>query len=229
MTDVDVLLPCLDEAAALPWVLGRMPGWARPIVVDNGSTDGSPELARDCGATVVLATQRGYGSACHTGLLASTAPLVAVMDADGSLDPQQLDRLLVAYHRGAEARIDEREGGGPGHLVVGHRMPLGRHAWPWHLRVANRVVASRVNRATGLRLRDIGPMRLGPTAGLLALDIRDRRSGYPLETVLRAAHAGWLVTPVDVDYHPRVGRSKVTGTVFGAARAVLDMTRVLAK
>lgn len=228
MTDVDVVLPCLDEAEALPWVLGRMPGWARPIVVDNGSTDGSPELARDLGATVVLATQRGYGSACHAGLLASTAPLVAVMDADGSLDPQQLDRLLVAYRPGAAGHLDEHDRG-PGHLVLSHRMPLGRHAWPWHLRLANRVVASRVNRATGLRLRDIGPMRLGPAAGLLALDIADRRSGYPVETVVRAANAGWLVTSVDVDYHPRVGRSKVTGTVFGAARAVLDMTRVLAK
>ena len=212
---VDVVLPCLDEALALPWVLGRMPGWAHPVVVDNGSTDDSVRIARALGATVVLAERRGYGEACDAGLRAATAALVAVMDADASLDPRQLVRLVGA-HRGA------------GHLVVGRRMPVGRGAWPWHLRVASHVVAHRLNRRTGLQIKDIGPMRLALRSDLLDLGIEDRRSGYPLETVVRAVEAGWLVTQVDVTYAPRAGRSKVTGTPLGAARAVRDMSRVLA-
>ena len=212
---VDVVLPCLDEVLALPWVLGRMPSWARPIVVDNGSSDGSAQVALELGATVVTADQRGYGAACHTGVEAATAPIVAVMDADASLDPADLALLLAAH-------------GGGGDLVVGRRMPVGRGAWPWHLRLANREVARRLNRRTGLRLRDVGPMRLCHRADLLDLAVADRRSGYPLETVVRAAEAGWTVVQVDVSYRPRAGRSKVTGTPLGVVRAVHDMTRVLA-
>ena len=212
---VDVVLPCLDEAKALPWVLQRMPSWARPIVVDNGSTDGSGQIARDLGASVIMAEQRGYGAACHAGLQAATAQLVAVMDADTSLDPGDLLLLLAAHRAGAD-------------LVVGRRMPVGRGAWPWHLRLANRVVTHALNRRTSLHLKDIGAMRLAPRAALLALAIDDRRSGYPLETILRAVEAGWRVGEVDVAYRPRTGRSKVTGTPLGVARAVHDMTRVLA-
>jgi hypothetical protein len=95
--------------------------------------------------------------------------------------------------------------------------------------VANRVVAGRVNRRTGLTLADIGPMRVAPREALLALGLEDRRSGYPVETVVRAAEAGWLVVQVDVPYAARSGRSKVTGTPLGAARAVRDMTAVLSR
>jgi len=212
---VDVVLPCLDEAGALPWVLGRMPSWAHPLVVDNGSSDGSADIARRLGATVVVAEARGYGAACHAGVLAATAQLVAVMDADASLDPADLVLLLAAHQGGAD-------------LVVGRRMPVGRGAWPWHLRLANRVVAHRLNARTGLQLKDIGPMRLARRADLVKLSIEDRRSGYPLETVVRAAEAGWKVVQVDVAYRPRAGRSKVTGTPLGAFRAVRDMSKVLA-
>ena len=95
----DVLLPCLDEAEALPWILGRMPPGFQPIVIDNGSRDGSPQLAADLGAIVLHAARRGYGSACHAGLVAATAPLVAVMDADASLDPAQLPDLIAPLAR----------------------------------------------------------------------------------------------------------------------------------
>ncbi|GAA1898447.1 glycosyltransferase family 2 protein [Lapillicoccus jejuensis] len=210
---VDVVLPCLDEADALPWVLGRMPAFARPVVVDNGSRDGSAEVAQALGALVVTAPVRGYGAACHAGLEAATADLVAVMDADASLDPGELERLLTAHRAGAD-------------LVVGRRRAVPR-SWPWHLRLANRVLASRLRRRTGLRLDDVGPMRLAGRRALLDLGVVDRRSGYPLETVVRAADAGWRVAQVDVTYRPRVGRSKVTGTPLGAARAVRDMSRVL--
>ena len=211
---IDVILPCLNEAQALPWVLTRMPSWARPIVADNGSTDGSPDIARSLGARVVDVQQRGYGSACHAGLEAATADVVAFMDTDASLDPGQLDRLR-------EALADDVD------LVIGCRRPVGRGAWPWHLQMANREVCRRLRRRTGLRLTDIGPMRLARRAPLLCLQIEDRRSGYPLETVVRAAESHWQIRSVDVDYLPRAGRSKVTGTPLGAMRAVTDMTRVL--
>jgi len=212
---IDVILPCLDEAEALPWVLGRMPAWARAIVADNGSTDGSPDIARSRGATVVDVRQRGYGSACHAGLEAATAEIVAFMDADASLDPLQLERLCAIM-------VDDVD------LVVGCRSPVSREAWPWHLRLANREVCRRLRRRTGLHLTDLGPMRIARRVPLLALQIEDRRSGYPLETLVRAADAGWQVASVAVDYHPRAGRSKVTGTALGALRAVTDMTRILA-
>lgn len=209
-----MILPCLNEAQALPWVLTGMPSWARPIVADNGSTDGSPDIARSLGARVVDVQQRGYGSACHAGLEAATADVVAFMDTDASLDPGQLDRLR-------EALADDVD------LVIGCRQPVGRGAWPWHLQMANREVCRRLRRRTGLRLTDIGPMRLARRAPLLGLQIEDRRSGYPLETVVRAAESHWQIRSVDVDYLPRAGRSKITGTPLGAMRAVTDMTRVL--
>lgn len=215
---VDVVLPCLDEAEALPWVLDRMPSWARPILADNGSTDGSAELARRRGVQVVEVAQRGYGAACHAGLGAATAPLVAFMDADASLDPGSLADLLAVHQASSPDRP---------HLVVGARQPESRAAWPLRLRLANRVLAGRVARATGLELADVGPMRLADTVALQRLALTDRRSGYPVETVLCAARAGWTVTGVPVPYLARSGRSKVTGTWLGAAQAVRDMSRVL--
>ena len=211
------MLPCLDEAAALPWVLARMPAGYRPIVVDNGSRDGSPEIAAQLGATVVVAERRGYGAACHAGLLAATAPLVAVMDADASLDPQQLPDLV------APLRSEEAD------LVVGARRLVSRASQSWSLRVANAEMCRRLRRRTGLPLRDLGPMRAAGRVALLGLDLQDRRSGYPVETVVRAADAGWRVRAVEIDYHPRRGRSKVTGTPLGAWRAVRDMSAMMAR
>lgn len=214
-SEVDVILPCLNEAEALAWVLGRMPLGVRPIVVDNASTDGSAEIARDHGAYVVEALQRGYGAACHTGLLAATAPVVAVMDADASLDPQHLDRVVAPIVDGAAD------------LVIGCRAPTNAAAFPWPLRLANRELSRQVSRRTGLRLADLGPMRAACREALLALHIEDRRSGYPAETVVRAADAGWRIVEVDVDYLPRRGRSKVTGTPMGVLRAIRDMSAAL--
>lgn len=211
----DVVLPCLDEAEALPWVLGRLPSGCRAIVADNGSTDSSVAVARAHGATVVHASPRGFGAACHAGLSAATADIVCFMDADGSLDPQQLSRVLAPLDQGAD-------------LVLGRRRPTERGAWPLHARLGNVELARRVRRRTGYDLHDLGPMRAGRREALLALGIEDRRSGYPLEMVVRAARQGWNVVEVDVDYLPRTGRSKVTGTVLGTLRAVQDMSRILA-
>jgi glycosyltransferase involved in cell wall biosynthesis len=214
---VDVILPCLNEASALPWVLGRMPAGFRAIVVDNGSTDGSGALARSLGVTVVPEPRRGFGAAAHAGLLAATADLVSFCDCDGSLDPRQLPRLAAPLLAG-EAD-----------LVLGRRAPTRRDAWPLPVRLANRELARRVHRRTGVRLRDLGPMRAARREALLGLNLADRRFGYPLEMVLSAAAAGWRLAEVEVAYLPRIGTSKVTGTVGGSVRTVRDMSRVLAR
>ena len=116
---------------------------------------------------------------------------------------------------------------GDADLVLGRRRPVPRAAWPAHARLANRVLAGAIHRATGIRLHDLGPMRVLRRQAVLALDLRDRRSGYPLEMLLRASAAGLRVSELDVPYRPRVGRSKVTGTVRGTLTAVSDMRRIL--
>jgi glycosyltransferase involved in cell wall biosynthesis len=215
---IDVVLPCLDEAEALPWVLTRLPAGYRAIVADNGSTDGSAEVAAAHGAVVVPVPQRGFGAAAHAGLAAATAPVVCFLDADGSCDPAQLPRVADPVAAGAAD------------LVLGRRRPTTRAAWPAHARLANALLAGRMRRAAGVPIHDLGPMRAAGRQALLGLGLVDRRFGYPLEMVVAAARAGWTIAEVDVDYAPRVaGRSKVTGTVRGTARAVRDMSRVLAR
>ncbi|MER7545679.1 glycosyltransferase family 2 protein [Spirillospora sp. NPDC127506] len=229
---IDVVLPCLNEAEALPWVLTRMPDGYRPLVVDNASTDGSARVAAGHGARVVPAPDRGFGAACHAGLLAARTEVVCVMDADASLDPADLPRLtaaLAALHRRDDPGGPAGGPAGGAGLVLGRRRPAGRGAWPPHARLGNAVLARSLNRRAGTRLHDLGPMRAARRDDLLALGLRDRRFGYPLEMVLRAARAGWPIGEIDVAYRPRTGASKVTGTLGGTVRAVRDMRRVLAE
>jgi len=212
---VDIVFPCLDEEQALPGVLARVPDGWRAIVVDNGSTDRSAEVAASLGASVVTEPVRGFGSAAHAGLLAATAPIVAFCDADASMDPAELVRVVAPI-------LDGRA-----RLVLGRRRPTADGVWPIHARIANRALAFLIHRATGVRLHDLGPMRAARREDLLALDLRDRRSGYPLEMMLGAAEAGWPILEVDTSYAPRVGRSKVTGTIRGTIGAIRDMSRLL--
>lgn len=214
---IDVVFPVLDEAEALPWVLGRLPSGYRAIVVDNGSHDDSAAIARGLGAIVVEEPQRGFGAACWRGLQTAESNVVAFCDADASLDPAQLPVVTGPVRAGYAD------------LVLGRRRPTSRNAWPIHARVANGALARRVSRATGFAMADLGPMRATTRTGLLGLGVNDRRFGWPLEMVLRAAQIGWRITEVDVDYHPRRGRSKVTGTVTGTIRTVRDMQRVLSQ
>jgi glycosyltransferase involved in cell wall biosynthesis len=211
---VDVVLPVLNEAEAIPWVLGRVPAGYRPLVVDNGSSDGSGALAADLGARVVREPRRGFGAACFAGLVASEADLVCFMDCDGSLDPGELPRIAEPVIAGAAD------------LALGAR--LAEHgAWPIHARAANRALALEVRRRGGPRLADLGPMRAAGREPLLALGIRDRGFGWPLEMVLRAVSAGWRIEELGVTYQSRAGRSKVTGTLRGTARAMRDMAAAL--
>ena len=212
---VDVVLPALNEALALPSVLNALPAGYRAIVVDNGSTDGTAEVALSLGATVVHAAQRGFGAACWAGLQAATGDVVCFMDADASFDSAELPLVAKPVMEGT---VD---------LVLGARHHM-EGAWPWHARVANRVLAVEIRRRTGLPLRDNGPMRAMRREALLELGMVDRRSGWPLEMLLRAQLAGWSIEEVPVSYRPRIGKSKVTGTVKGTVRAIGDMSRILA-
>jgi glycosyltransferase involved in cell wall biosynthesis len=215
-TVIEVILPALDEAAALPGVLGAMPTGFVPLVVDNGSRDGSAEVARRHGARVVSERQQGFGAACFAGLTAASAEFVCFMDCDGSLDPAELPRVAAPVQRG-EAD-----------LCLGART-ASAGAWPWHARVANRVLATELRRRCGVAVTDLGPMRAARREALLELGLRDRRFGWPLEMVLKAAAAGWRVAEVPVRYRERAGgRSKVSGSALGTLRAVRDMGALLA-
>ena len=209
-----MVLPVLNERPAIPWVLERFPTGYRPIVVDNGSTDGSGELASSLGALVIHESQPGFGAACWAGLRGATDRVVCFMDCDASLDPRELPVVALPV---ADGDAD---------LVLGERI-ADPGAWPLHARLGNRAIAWEIRRRTGLRIRDCGPMRAADREALLALGLVDRRFGWPFEMVLKAAAAGWRVREAPVAYRARAGRSKVTGTVKGTARALGDLARVM--
>jgi glycosyltransferase involved in cell wall biosynthesis len=224
---IEVILPVLNEAEALPVALAGFPAGYEPLVVDNGSSDGSAEVARRLGARVISEPRRGFGSACFAGLSAASSDLVCFMDADGSLDPAELSQVSGPV---AAGRAD---------LVMGARR-ADPGAWPVHARLANRFIAWELTRRASAtsafsgargatRLTDLGPMRCGGREALLALGLQDRAFGWPLEMVLSAAAAGWRIAEVPVRYRIRAGgESKVSGSLGGTLRAARDMSRLLA-
>ncbi len=216
VTDCDLILPCRDEAPALPDLLSRVPSALRVIVVDNGSRDDTAAVAERLGATVVTEPRPGYGAAVHAGVAAATATHVAVMDGDGSFDPAAVLPLLAEVSSG---RAD---------LAMGRRRPVGRGVWPWHARAGNALVVAWMRWRWGLTVRDFGPLRVCRRDALLALGVEDRRFGYPFELLRRATQAGWRVVEHDVAYLPRAAgtRSKVSGSVRGTARTARDLWRV---
>lgn len=212
---VTVVLPCLNEAASLPGVLADLPDGYRALVVDNNSTDGTAEVARSHGAEVVAERRPGYGAAVHAGVVAATTPIVAVLDADGSLDPRELPALVDDVEDGAD-------------MAIGRRRAVPGLKWPWHARLGTAAVCWRLRTRHGLAVHDIAPMRVARRDALLALGVNDRRSGYPLELLVRAAQAGWTVTERDVAYGARTGgTSKVSGSVKGSAIAAWDFWKVI--
>ena len=213
--DPEIILPCLDEADALPVVLAALPAGWPVLVVDNGSTDGTAEVARALGARVVFEPRRGYGAAVHAGLEAARSELVAVLDGDGSMDPGVLPAMAAAVTAGDTD------------LAVGRRVPEGRGVWPWHARAGNAVIAALLRRR-GVPVHDIAPVRVVRRAALLELGVADQAFGYPLELLLRAGTAGWRISEFPVAYRARAGgRSKVSGSVRGTLRATRDMAGLL--
>lgn len=212
---VTVVLPCLNEASSLPGVLARIPPGYRALVVDNGSTDDTARVARMHGAQVVAEPHPGYGSAVHAGIVAATTPIVAVLDADGSLDPAELPLMVAELDRGAD-------------MVTGRRRPVHGVRWPWHARLGTAAVSWRLRTRHRLAVHDIAPMRVARRDALLRLGVEDRRSGYPVELLVRAAAAGWTVVERDVGYGPRTaGKSKVSGSARGSFVAAVDFWRAI--
>lgn len=217
MSICDVVVPCRDEAAALPFVLSHVPADWRVIVVDNGSTDATADVARSLGATVITETRPGYGAAVHAGVLAAEAEYVGVMDGDASMDLADLVPMLELVRSGAAT------------MAVGRRRPVARGVWPWHARVGTLVLATMIRRRSSFPIHDLAPMRVCRRDDLLALDVQDRRFGYPLELMLRAARAGWTVREIEVAYDRRAAgtRSKVSGSLRGSLRVAHDFVKVL--
>jgi glycosyltransferase involved in cell wall biosynthesis len=213
----DLVLPCRDEGPALRDLLPRIPSTFSVIVVDNGSRDDTAAVARDLGALVVTEPTPGYGAAVHAGVEAATADYVAVMDGDGSFDPDQLVPLLEEV---ASGRAD---------MAVGRRRPVTSGVWPWHARAGNALITAWLRRRIGMDAHDIAPMRVCGRQALLDLGLQDRRFGYPVELLQAVTHAGWRLSEHDVDYHPRTAgtRSKVSGSVSGTLRTARDFGKVL--
>lgn len=213
----DLVLPCRDEALALPALLAQVPAEFAVIVVDNGSRDDTAGVAAGLGARVVHERVPGYGAAVHAGLLAATHEYVAFMDGDGSFNPAELLAML------------EDVRGGRAELAVGRRRPVDHRVWPWHARLGNRLVVAWLRRRIGMAAHDIAPMRLCRRQDLLDLDVRDRRFGYPVELLQRATLARWRLAERDVSYLPRAEgtRSKVSGSVTGTLRTARDFWKVL--
>lgn len=213
----DLVLPCRDEAAALPAVLAIVPAALRVIVVDNGSSDQTADVARDLGATVVRESRPGYGAAVHAGIEAASAPLVAVMDGDGSMDPAELLQMIDEVAAGTAT------------MAVGRRRAVDGAAWPWHAGAGNQLMLGWLHLRTGLNVHDIAPMRVCGRQELLDLGVRDRRFGYPLELLVRAQRAGWVITEHEITYSRRAAgtRSKVSGSLVGTLRTAVDFAKVL--
>ena len=213
----DLVLPCRDEGPALAALLPRVPSAFSVIVVDNGSSDDTAEVATRLGARVVREDVPGYGSAVHAGLMAATRDYVAFMDGDGSFDPDELLPLLADVSSG---RAD---------IALGRRRPVSRGVWPWHARAGNVIIVAWLRHRLRMQAHDIAPMRVVRRQDLLDLALADRRFGYPVELLQAVTRAGWRISERDVGYHPRAAgtRSKVSGSVIGTLRTARDFWRVL--
>jgi glycosyltransferase involved in cell wall biosynthesis len=217
MATCDVVIPCRDEAAALPTVLATIPDGWQVIIVDNGSTDGTADVARSLGVRVVDEPRPGYGAAVHAGMLAADAEYVAVIDGDASMRLPELVPMLDLV----------RDGGVT--MAIGRRRPSSRGVWPWHARAGTKTLAWWIRRRSELPIHDLAPMRVCRRDDLLALSVEDRRFGYPLELMLRASRSGWTVQEIDVAYDHRAAgtKSKVSGSVKGTLRVIRDFLKVL--
>jgi len=220
LAEVVVVIPALNEESGLAQTLRALPSVGEVIVVDNGSKDRTPEVARENGAVVLTEPERGYGAACQRALayLRNYHPLpwttVVFLDADFADDPALLP--LVA----GPVLNDDAE------LVIGSRM-LGRRepgAMRWHAALGNRFASFLLRLTTGTPTTDLGPFRAASLRRLLALGMRDRRYGWTIEMQIRAAQAGWRVHEIPVPYRRRVGKSKISGTFFGSVRAAVAIS-----
>jgi glycosyltransferase involved in cell wall biosynthesis len=208
---VGVIIPTRNEALALPSVLPAIPPWvAEVIVVDNASTDGTPELARRLGARVVSEPRRGYGRACFAGIAALSPDVdtVLFMDGDASDRPEDMLRLLAPIAAG------EAE------LVIGARtLGVETGALTPQQRFGNALACLLIRLIWGARYTDLGPFRAIRRTSLVQLGMRDETWGWTVEMQVRAARLGLLVQELPVGYRRRIGTSKISGTLSGTIRA----------
>jgi glycosyltransferase involved in cell wall biosynthesis len=209
---VSVIIPTYNEAQAIGRVLADLPSdpGTEVIVVDSNSSDGTPEIAAKMGARVVKEPRRGYGRACLTGLANANSPEVIVfLDGDYSDRPSELPILLAPI---IEDRAD---------ITVGSRLGADRNsgALPWHAAFGNRFAASLIRLLYGLKISDLGPFRAGRASVIRALALEEATYGWAVEIILKGALAGFRVVEVPVSYHPRIGKSKISGTLKGTVGA----------
>ena len=216
---VSVIIPTRNEAAAIGRVLADVP-WNlvnEVIVVDNRSCDGTPEIAAHMGARVISETRRGYGQACLTGVAEADAPDVLVfLDGDYSDRPAELPLLLTPI---AEGHAD---------VTIGSRLagPRAAGALPWHALFGNWLAASLIRILFGLRISDLGPFRAARADALRAVELEQNTYGWAVELIVKGAIHGLRIVEVPVSYHPRIGKSKISGTfrgTIGAAWFILSL------
>ena len=214
---VSVIIPTHNEAQAIECVLAdlRSDLTTEVIVVDSNSTDGTPEIAARMGARVIQERRRGYGRACLTGLAAANSPDVVVfLDGDYSDRPSELPILLAPI---TEGRAD---------ITLGSRQQRSARALPWHQVFGNRLAAGLIRLLYGLQLTDLGPFRACRADVLRALALEETTFGWAVEMILKGALAGFRVVEVPVSYYPRLGKSKISGTLkgtIGAAWFILSL------
>jgi glycosyltransferase involved in cell wall biosynthesis len=209
---VSVIIPTHNEAEAIEHVLGDLPRdlTTEVIVVDSNSTDGTPRIAAGMGARVLQEPRRGYGRACLTGLAATNSPDVVVfLDGDYGDRPSELPILLAPI---VDGRAD---------ITLGARLHKGNSAGalPWHQAFGNRLAAGLINLLYGLKISDLGPFRAARADVLRALALAETTYGWAVEMILKGALGGYRVVEVPVSYYPRIGKSKISGTLKGTLGA----------
>ena len=209
---VSIVIPTRNEREGIARVLADLPAnlVTEVIVVDHNSTDGTTEIAARWGARVICEPRRGYGQACLTGLACASRPdIVAFLDADYSDRPAELPRLLLPLFEG---HAD---------ISLGSRLadPASARALPWHAAFGNRLAAALIARLYGLNISDLGPFRAARFSVLQALSLEEKTYGWAVEMILKGAIQGFRVVEVPVSYHPRIGKSKISGTVRGTLGA----------
>jgi glycosyltransferase involved in cell wall biosynthesis len=209
---VSVVIPTYNEAEAIGRVLADLSSdlVTEVIVVDSNSSDGTSEIAAQMGARVIHETRRGYGRACLTGLANASSPDVVVfLDGDYSDRPSELPLLLNPILKG---RAD---------ITLGSRLATQRlrNALPWHQALGNRLAAGLIRLLYGVRISDLGPFRAGRADVLRALALEEATYGWAVEMILKGALSGFRIVEVPVSYYPRIGKSKISGTLKGTVGA----------
>ena len=218
---VSVVIPTFNEAKSIGRVLTDIPETVNEVlVVDSDSSDGTAAIAREMGAKVLREPRRGYGRACLTGLAAANAPDVVVfLDGDYSDRPAEMPLLLEPLRQGVAD------------MVIGSRLAGARTpgAIPWHAVLGNRFAAWLIALLSGVHLTDLGPFRAARYDALIALGLKEYTYGWPVEMIVKGAHRGLRIVEVAVSYHPRIGSSKISGTLRGSVGAAWGILSAVVK